>query len=63
MIKFIVFIFSIPFWIVKFLLFIFISLLIIIGLGIGLVFNLSSISKIEEKVSNLWNYFFYSIDD
>ena len=63
MIKLIVYILSIPFWVVKFLLFLFLSLVIILGLGIGIIFSLSSVKKIEETVSNLWNYFFYTIED
>lgn len=63
MIKLIVFIFSIPFWIIKFLLFVFLTLVILFAWGVGLVFGFTNIHNMEERVSNLWNYFFYTIDD
>ncbi len=55
--KAIIFIFLIPFLIVKFFIWLIISILAIIFGAMGIILNLCSIDDVVDWIGNLWEYY------
>lgn len=60
--KVIIFIFALPFYIIKFILWVAISLLIVFFGGIGIVIAQTNFEEVNDAVKGLWDGFLLTAD-